>query len=204
VYYIGNNHALFERASKANDSHSWYSENLSGLFKASPASSLSTYWTQNFTNVSQALLVMFQEYDRPETFTIGKYTSYKNISNEWISIKANFSTLDGSPLAMIPLSFPRIPHDLLLYAAKPNGGQLAQYRYNMTSDVIQEYGGTFVRTRGISSNTVSHFRLVNFCGNSFHCDCTGQYWLLPKLGGSPGVLENRASNTSNFECKPRS
>jgi hypothetical protein len=125
VYYIGSNQAIIERSAKANDSNTWYSENMSGLYRSAFSSSLSTYWTQNFTNVSQALLVMFQEHDRPDMFCIGKYTSWKNISNEWISTKYNFTTMRGSPLAMAPLFWPQFPHDLLLYAAKPHG-QLAQ------------------------------------------------------------------------------
>jgi hypothetical protein len=141
VYYIGSNQAIIERAAKSNDSNSWYSENLSGLYKAASGSSLSSYWTQNFTNVSQALLVMFQDYERPDMFSIGKYTSWKNISNEWISIKYNFTTMRGSPLAMTPLSSSELPHNLLLYAAKPNG-QLAQYLYNVSDDSAREFGST--------------------------------------------------------------
>jgi hypothetical protein len=136
VYYLSADQTLFERQEKSNQSNSWASDNFSGLFKASKISSLGAYWTQDFTNVSQTLLVAFQDQSRPDMFTIGKYTSYKNISNDWVSTRYNFSVLEGTPLSMVPLSGKQ---DLLLYAAKPTG-RLTQYRYNISSDDIQEYG----------------------------------------------------------------
>ena len=127
---------MYERQEKSNLTNAWASDNFSGLYKAARSSSLGVYWTQNFTNVSQTLLVAFQEPERPNTFTIGKYTSYQNVSNEWVSTKYNNSILQGSPLSFIPFTGSR---ELALYAAKPKG-YLGQYRYTISNGSIQEFG----------------------------------------------------------------
>jgi hypothetical protein len=128
---------LYERQEKSNQSNAWASDNFSGLYKASKDSSIGVFWTQNITNTSQALLVAFQEQERPNMFTVGKYTSYGNVSNPWISTKYNFTLMEGSPLSLLPFSGPQ---DLMLYAASPSG-KLSQFRYNITSDEVENYGG---------------------------------------------------------------
>jgi hypothetical protein len=137
VYYTGADQAVYERQEKSNQTNAWASDNFSGLYKASRESSLAVYWSQNVTNTSQALLVAFQEQDRPNLFTVGKYTSWNNVSNPWISTKYNFTVLEGSPLALLPFTSWK---DLMLYAAGPDG-KLTQFRYNLTSDEVQQYGG---------------------------------------------------------------
>lgn len=80
---------------------------------------------------------MFQEKTaRASTFTIGKYTSYGNISNEWIDTKYNYTVQEGSPLSMVRLSR---PEDVLIYAVGEDR-RLDQYRYNITTDQVIEFG----------------------------------------------------------------
>lgn len=137
VYYFGASHRIYERQAKANNSNAWANDNLSGLYSAANLSSLSVYWTQNITNTSQALCVLFQEKDAlGSTFSIGKYTSYGNISNDWIETKYNYTIKEGSPLAMAQLSN---PNDVLVYAVGDNR-RLDQYRYNVSTDAVSEFG----------------------------------------------------------------
>lgn len=136
MYYVGSSNRIYERQEKSNNTNSWANDNLSGRYTAANISSLSVYWAQNMTNTSQALVVLFQEEDRASTFSIGKYTSYGNVSNDWVETKYSFTVQEGSPFSMIPLTGPQ---DLLIYAV---GGdkRLAQFRYNVSSDTVLEYG----------------------------------------------------------------
>ncbi|KAE9989910.1 hypothetical protein EG327_002097 [Venturia inaequalis] len=141
VYYLGAADRIYERQARANNSNAWANDNLSGLYTAANLSSLNVYWTQNITNTSQALCVLFQEKRiGASRFTIGKYTSYGNISNEWVETKYNYTIQDGSPLSMARLSR---PEDVLIYAVGEDR-RLDQYRYNITTDDVTEFGSTDV------------------------------------------------------------
>jgi len=114
------------------------------------------YWAQNITNTSQALLVLFQEKDRASMFSIGKYTSYGHVSNDWVETKYTFTVQEGSPLSMI---FFTGPQDLLIYAV---GGEkrLARFGYNVSSDTVLEYGCKYEKPRQcilkVTANSFEH------------------------------------------------
>lgn len=137
VYYIGAANRIYERQAKANNSNAWANDNLSGLYTAAQSSSLNVYWTQNITNTSQALCVIFQDKTVGlSTFSIGKYTSYGSISNEWVLNTHNYTIKEGSPLAMVRLSR---PDDVVIYAVGKDS-RLDQYRYNISTDAVTEFG----------------------------------------------------------------
>lgn len=147
VYYVGAANRIYERQAKANNSNAWANDNLSGLYTAANLSSLNVYWTQNITNTSQALCVLFQEKSTgSSTFSIGKYTSFGNISNDWVETRYNYTIQEGSPLAMVRLSR---PDDLLIYAVGEDR-RLDQYRYNISTDAVTEFGCKCVPINGHS------------------------------------------------------
>lgn len=111
----------------------WGNDNFSGLYSTSNASNLVSYWDQNFANVSQILVVLFQEIGA-NSLTIGKYHSDNTTDYPWESQRQSIAIQDGSPLALAPTG---VRFDMRLYLSDADG-LLAQYQYNLQTDSLSK------------------------------------------------------------------
>lgn len=129
------NDELFARQAPSNDSQAWIQDNFSGLYSGSNTTFLAAYWNQNIQNVSQELIVLFQEDNFANGITQGRYTSNSTTSNPWVANDFGFAQPEGSTFAMSPVSY-RSGKQLMLYTVD-DGHNLQQHEYTIsdTEDV---------------------------------------------------------------------
>lgn len=127
---MSTNDELFERQAKSNDSQAWEDDNFSGLYRGSNSTFLTAYWNQNIQNVSQELVVLFQEENFANGITQGRYTSNKTTSNPWVANNFGFSQPKGSTFAMSLVSYRSGKH-LMLYTVD-DGKILQQHEYSIS------------------------------------------------------------------------
>ncbi|MCJ1462869.1 hypothetical protein MMC07_001473 [Pseudocyphellaria aurata] len=130
VYYMSTNDELFERQAPSNDSQAWEDDNFSGLYTGSNSTFLTAYWNQNIQNVSQELVVLFQEENFANGITQGRYTSNSTTSNPWVANNFGFSQPKGSTFAMSFVSYRSGKH-LMLYTVG-DGKKLQQHEYTIS------------------------------------------------------------------------
>lgn len=124
------NDELIEHQGLANDSRAWEDDNFSGLYSGTNSTFLTAYWNQNMQNVSQELVVLFQEKNFANGITQGRYTSNKTTSNPWVANNFGFSHPKGSTFAMSLVSYRSGKH-LMLYTVD-DGNMLQQHEYTIS------------------------------------------------------------------------
>ncbi|KAL9118892.1 MAG: hypothetical protein Q9187_004552, partial [Circinaria calcarea] len=130
VYYISTDNKISERQAPSNDSQAWEDDNFSQLYTGSKSTFLTAYWNQNIQNVSQELVVLFQEENFANGITQGRYTSNSTTSNPWVANNFGFSQPKGSTFAMSLVSYRSGKH-LMLYTVD-DGKQLQQREYTIS------------------------------------------------------------------------
>lgn len=121
---------LFERQAPSNNSQAWEDDNFSGLYSGTNSTFLAAYWNQNIQNVSQELVVLFQEDTFANGITQGRYTSNSTTSNPWVANNFGFSQPKGSTFAMSLVSYQSGKH-LMLYTVD-EGKNLQQHEYTIS------------------------------------------------------------------------
>lgn len=124
------NDKLIEHQGLSNDSKAWEDDNFSGLYSGTNSTFLTAYWNQNIQNVSQELIVLFQEENFANGVTQGRYTSNKTTSNPWVANNFGFSHPKGSTFAMSLVSYRSGKH-LMLYTVD-DGKMLQQHEYTIS------------------------------------------------------------------------
>lgn len=124
------NDELVERQAPSNNSQTWEYDNFSGLYSGTNSTFLTAYWNQNIQNVSQELVVLFQEENFANGITQGRYTSNKTTSNPWVANNFGFSHPKGSTFAMSLVSYRSGKH-LMLYTVD-EGKMLQQHEYTIS------------------------------------------------------------------------
>ena len=127
------NDELVERQAKANDSQAWEDDNFTGLYSGSNTTSLTALWCQNIWNVSQELVVLFQEDNFENGITQARYTSANSSSNPWVANNFPFAQPKGSTFAMSLVSYRSGKH-LMLYTVGDND-KLGQHEYTIGDSV---------------------------------------------------------------------
>ena len=127
---MSTNDELSERQAPSNDSQTWKADNFSGLYTGSNSTFLTAYWNQNIQNVSQELVVLFQEENFANGITQGRYTSNSTTSNPWVANNFGFSQPKGSTFAMALVSYRSGKH-LMLYTVD-EGKNLRQHEYTIS------------------------------------------------------------------------
>ena len=127
---MSTNDKLSELQAPSNDSQAWLDDNFSGLFAGSNSTFLTAYWNQNFQNISQELVVLFQEEDFENGITQGRYTSNSTTSNPWVANNFGFSQPKGSTFAMCLASW-RSGRHVMLYTVD-TGKNLRQHEYTIS------------------------------------------------------------------------
>lgn len=130
MYYMSTNDELFERQAPSNDSQAWEDDNFSGLYTGGNSTFLTAYWNQNIQNVSQELVVLFQEENFVDGLTQGRYTSNSTTSKPWVANNFGFSHPKGSTFAMSLVSYRSGKH-LMLYTVD-DGKNLRQHEYTIS------------------------------------------------------------------------
>ena len=78
---MSDNDELFERQAPSNDSQAWEDENMSGLYTGTNNTYFAAYWKQNIQNVSEELVVVFQQQSFSNGLTQTRYRSNSTTSN---------------------------------------------------------------------------------------------------------------------------
>ncbi len=131
MFYMSADNELYARQAPSNDSQAWIQDNFSGLYSASNSTFLAAYWNQNIQNVSQELVVLFQEANFANGITQGRYTSNSTTSYPWVANNFGFSQPQGSAFAMSPVSYESGNH-LMLYTVG-DGNNLKQHEYTISN-----------------------------------------------------------------------
>lgn len=121
---------IIEHQGLSNDSKVWKDDNFSGLYSGTNSTFLTAYWNQNIQNVSQELVVLFQEKNFANGLTQSRYASNKTASNPWVANNFGFSHPKGSTFAMSLVSYRSGKH-LMLYTVD-DGNLLQQHEYTIS------------------------------------------------------------------------
>jgi hypothetical protein len=127
---MSTNDQLHERQALINESQAWKDDNFSGLYTSSESSFLAAYWNQNIPNVTQELVILFQEENFANGITQARYTSNRTTSNPWVANNFGFSHPKGSTFAMSLVSYRSGKH-LMLYTVD-NDKKLQQHEYTIS------------------------------------------------------------------------
>jgi len=133
VYYMSTDNELVERQAQANNSQAWEDDNFTGLYSGSNDTFLSSYWCQNIANVSQELVVLFQQDNFKNGITQARYASANSSSNPWVENNFPFAQPKGANFAMSLVSYRSGKH-LMLYGIGDND-KLGQYEYTISDGV---------------------------------------------------------------------
>ncbi|SPO06374.1 uncharacterized protein DNG_09063 [Cephalotrichum gorgonifer] len=109
----------------------WGNDNFSGQYVISKASSMFSYWYQNFDTRFQILAVFFQELGA-NSLTIAKYVENVTDGEPWQTSRQSLSIQDGSSLVAAPAGG---RGDLRLYVGGTDG-TLKQYPYDLETNVL--------------------------------------------------------------------
>lgn len=132
---MSNNGQISARQAPANNSQAWVDDNFSGLYSGTNSTFLAAYWNQNIRNVSQELVLLFQEDNFANGITQGRYVSNKSTSNSWVANNFGFSQPAGSTFALSLVSYMSGKH-LMLYTVGDNN-ILQQHEYTISdTDLI--------------------------------------------------------------------
>ena len=130
MFYMSNNDEISARQAPSNNSQAWVDDNFSGLYSGTNSTFLAAYWNQNIQNVSQELVLLFQEANFANGITQGRYVSNKTTSNPWVANNFGFSQPKGSTFAMSLVSYMSGKH-LMLYTVG-DGNILKQHEYTIS------------------------------------------------------------------------
>ena len=130
MYYMSSDDKLFERQAPSNNSQAWEDDNFSDLYVGSNSTFLTAYWNQNIQNVSEELVVLFQEQNFANGITQGRYTSNSTTSNPWVANNFGFSQPAASTFAMSLVSYRSGKH-LMLYTVD-DSNHLQQHEYTIS------------------------------------------------------------------------
>ena len=138
---------LFERQAPSNNSQAWENVDFSGLYSATNSSFLAAYWNQNLINLSQELIVLFQETNFANGITQSRYTCNQTTENPWVADHFGFSQPKGSNFALVPASCRNGKH-LMLYTVD-DGKQLRQHEYLIyDGDLVPRTNVTLISESG--------------------------------------------------------
>ncbi|KAK0712121.1 hypothetical protein B0H67DRAFT_587080 [Lasiosphaeris hirsuta] len=115
----------------------WGYDNFSGLYTASNASSLFSYWYQNFDTHLQILANFFQELGA-NSLSFARYVENNTIGEPWEITRQSLPISDGSSIAAAPAGSRR---DLRLYLGGTDG-TLKQYPYNLEKNTLGTVANT--------------------------------------------------------------
>jgi hypothetical protein len=110
----------------------WGNDNFSRQYSTSTASSIFSYWYQNFATRFQILSVFFQELG-VNSLTVARYTENGDDWFPWRDVKHSIPIQDGSPIVAAPTAEDK--PDLRLYIGGTDG-KLKQYPYNLETNVL--------------------------------------------------------------------
>lgn len=127
---MSTDNGLSARQASSNDSQAWKDDNFSGLYTRTQSTFLAAYWSQNIQNVSQELVVLFQEENFANGITQGRYTSNSTTSNPWVANHFPFSQPKGSTFAMSLVNYRSGKH-VMLYTVD-EGKKLQQHEYTIS------------------------------------------------------------------------
>ncbi len=129
------NDELYARQAPSNDSQAWIQDNFSGLYSGSNSTFLAAYWNQNIQNISQELVILFQEANFANGITQGRYISNSTTSSPWVANNFGFSQPQGSTFVVSLVSYRSGKH-LMLYTVG-DGNNLKQHEYTISdTDLI--------------------------------------------------------------------
>ena len=112
----------------------WGNDNFSGLYSASKASSLLSYWYQNFKTRFQILAVFFQEIGA-NSLSVARYIEDGTADGlPWERTRHSISIADGSPIAAAPVGDGR---DLRIYVGGTDG-TMKQYLYDLEYNILKD------------------------------------------------------------------
>lgn len=133
VFFLQPGGTLVERQSPYKEkTGAWGNDNFSGLYSASNASSLFSYWYQSLETRSQILATFFQELGA-NSLTVGRYIDNGTDGGlPWETTKHSVSIQDGSPIVAVPAGNRR---DLRLYVGGTDG-KMKQYPYDLEKNVL--------------------------------------------------------------------
>ena len=130
MFFLSNNNEIAARQAPANNSQAWVDDNFSGLYSGAKSTFLAAYWNQNIGNVTQELVLLFQEDKFADGLTQGRYVSNKTTSNPWVADNFGFSQPKGSNFAMSLVSYMSGKH-VMLYTID-DSNVLQQHEYNIS------------------------------------------------------------------------
>ncbi|KAK1753797.1 hypothetical protein QBC47DRAFT_387152 [Echria macrotheca] len=133
VFFLQSAGTITERQSPFKEQDGvWGNDNFSGLYSASNASSIFSYWYQDLQNRTQILATFFQELGA-NSLTVGRYIE-NGVDDglPWESTRNSISIQDGSPIVAVPAGSRR---DLRLYIGGTDG-TMKQYAYSLDQNVL--------------------------------------------------------------------
>jgi len=139
VFFLQPGGTLMERQSPYKEQADvWGNDNFSGLYSASKASSLLSYWYQNFKTRFQILAVFFQEIGA-NSLSVARYIEDGTADGlPWERTRHSISIADGSPIAAAPVGDGR---DLRIYVGGTDG-TMKQYLYDLEYNILKDAQST--------------------------------------------------------------
>lgn len=122
------NDELIERTAQPDTSQAWENSGFSSRYTVSNTSFLIAYWNQNFKNVSEQLVLLFQDENFPDGITQGRWMSWETKEYPWVANSFGFPHPRGSTFAISLASY-------------GNGRQLMLYTVD-ASNSLQQRGYT--------------------------------------------------------------
>ncbi|KAK4442082.1 hypothetical protein QBC34DRAFT_419271 [Podospora aff. communis PSN243] len=133
VFFVQPSGSMMERQSPYKEvAGVWGNDNFSRQYSPSTASSIFSYWYQNFSTRFQILSVFFQELGA-NSLTVARYTENGDDWFPWRDVKHSIPIQDGSPIVAAPAAVDR--PDVRLYIGGTDG-KLKQYPYNLETNVL--------------------------------------------------------------------
>lgn len=138
VYFKGKTGTIFERQSPfKGQTGVWGNDNFSGLYSASSASLLASYWRQDLVNGTQDLAVFFQEIGA-NSLTTARYRGNRTADLDWAAVRHSILVADGSPFVLAPTGLDG-GAGLELYLSD-GVGMLAQHAFRLDVDGVSALG----------------------------------------------------------------
>ncbi|KAK3358233.1 hypothetical protein B0T25DRAFT_541205 [Lasiosphaeria hispida] len=138
VYFLQTVGTLMERQSPYKErARVWGYDNFSGLYTASLASSIFSYWYQNFDTHFQVLANFFQELGA-NSLSVARYVENGTTGEPWEITRQSIAIQDGSSIAAAPVGSRR---DLRLYLGGSDG-TMKQYPYNVEKNTLGNAANT--------------------------------------------------------------
>ncbi|KAK0620525.1 hypothetical protein B0T14DRAFT_497038 [Immersiella caudata] len=133
VFFVQPGGSMMERQSPYKEvTGVWGNDNFSRMYGTSAASSIFSYWYQNFETRLQILSVFFQNLGA-NSLTVARYTENGDSWFPWLDVEHSIPIQDGSPIVAAPVTDDK--PDLRLYIGGIDG-KLKQYPYNLETNVL--------------------------------------------------------------------